>query len=231
MKIDKISNFDNIFDAINYFCTDEWKEIIRVNEVVAEYPPGVKIFEQNSEINFIQIVEKGRVKIISEINDGVRILRLASDGMIIGHRGLGEDSKYSVSAVTLESTKIKSIPLKIFVNVLKANSHFCFHMLMFFADELKRSEKLSKIISSTQVLNRVAKAIKMNIDAFGYENKKSKKLAFTISRKEISQIAATTYESVVRTLAELNDAKIIKIDGKQIHVVKEKKLLELIARQ
>lgn len=57
--------------------------------------------------------------------------------------------------------------------------------------------------------------------------KSQKKLAYTLSRNDIASMANTTYESVVRTIAESNKVKIIKIDGKSIHILNLKKLNSL----
>jgi CRP-like cAMP-binding protein len=62
---------------------------------------------------------------------------------------------------------------------------------------------------------------------FGLENENSTKLSYTLSRKDLASYVDTTYESVVRKLAELDKDKVIKIEGKAIHVLDKKKLKTL----
>lgn len=219
-------NVDKICDLIESFCTDEWRSIIDSNKTTLTYPKDVKIFETGQDANVVQIIETGKVKIISEFEGSERIIRLAGDGMIIGHRGFGGQTLYSVSAVSLTPVKLISIPRKIFDNVLKANSYFCYYLLMFFAEELKRSEKLFQIITSQPVKIRVSNSIKMCLEIFGKEES-SNKLNFSISRKDIASICATTYESVIRSLTDLQKDGLIKISGKEIEILNKDKLFNL----
>ena len=64
---------------------------------------------------------------------------------------------------------------------------------------------------------------------FGFDAKDKKRLAFTISRKEIAQVADTTYESVIRSLSELQELGMIELTGKQVRIVLKKELLALLA--
>ena len=52
-----------------------------------------------------------------------------------------------------------------------------------------------------------------NCPGCGFDAKDKKLLAFTISRKEIAQVADTTYESVIRSLAELQALELIELNG------------------
>ena len=79
------------------------------------------------------------------------------------------------------------------------------------------------------VTQRVVKALRMNMDAFGFDVTDKKRLALTISRKQIAQVADTTYESVIRSLAELQDSGMIELVGKQVRILKKKELLALLA--
>ena len=58
--------------------------------------------------------------------------------------------------------------------------------------------------------------------------KDKKKLAFTISRKDIASAANTTYESVIRTLADFQRQGIIDLVGKEIRIMKKRELERLM---
>ena len=131
--------------------------------------------------------------------------------------------KYSITATTLESTELLLIPINIFNQAVKANPDFGFHMMMFFAEELRESERLA---DQCPVKNLVARTLLSSIEAFGTE-KKSNKLNYTLSRKDIASMAGTTYESVVRSLAELQKDYAIKIDGKSIDIISQKILIDI----
>src|SRR5690606_37213619 len=75
---------------------------------------------------------------------------------------------------------------------------------------------------------KVARALIMNLEAFGYDKKNKNLLNSALSRIDFSKITGSTYESIVRTLRILNEEGIIKTDGKKIHILKELELRHMI---
>ena len=98
--------------------------------------------------------------------------------------------------------------------------------MMFFAEELRKSEAK---IKHYPVINQVARALYDNWRAFGFEEKKPNKLTYTLSRKDLASKAGTTYETVVRSLAEFKKLEIIETEGKSILIL-DRERLRAIAR-
>ncbi len=217
-------------ELIENHCTAEWRELMNERNVSRTFCKGDHIFTQGEKAEHIYMITTGRVKVIvGNIKGSERIVRLAGNGEVVGHRGIGEDPVYTATAIALSETRMESIPMPLFFSVLKANNLFCFHFLMFFARELKDLDQQMRDLLSTTVPQRVAKTLKMNMDVFGFDEKDRKKLAFTLSRKDIATTADTTYESVIRTLAEFQRTGIIELDGKQIHIIRKKGLSQVIS--
>ena len=97
-------------------------------------------------------------------------------------------------------------------------------MLEFLVHELQDSEDQQFILSIDNVRQRIAYCLVKLVRTFGYENKKSTKLAFTLSRKDIATLGNTTYESVIRTLSAFEKEKLIQCEGKHIIILDEAKL-------
>lgn len=146
------------------------------------------------------------------------ILRLAKDGFALGHRGIRKSRTFPVSAVALSPTTINILPVRVFEDMLRANALFCYHFTLFLAEEMARSELLRKNLVSMTVKSRVALALRINADVFGFEPKDKTLLAHTITRKEIAALANSTYESVVRTLGELQGEGIITLERKKVRI-------------
>jgi CRP/FNR family transcriptional regulator len=204
---------------IETYCTPEWRKLAWANTTVIELKVGDFVFKEGEKARNIYMVKHGRVKVYSNVSpDTESIVRFATDGQIIGHRGFGEDFTFSVSAVALSESTVWVLPLEVFESLLKANNLFCYYFLLFFTEELRRSERAAKRKLTSPVKDRVAQAIRMNMENFGFDSEDETLLAFTLTRKDISSIASTTYESVVRSLAELQKDGIIKIEGKQLRI-------------
>lgn len=215
-------------ELIDEYCTPEWRDLALQNTTKLKFKPGENIFKEGQNAENIFMVSHGHVKVYSNYTEDVEvILRFATDGQVIGHRGMGEDFTFSVTAIAMTTTTVKVLPMSIFQNLLKSNNEFCYYFLLFFTEELRRSERSRKNLLNMSVKQRVAKAIRMNAEAFGFNNDTPTLLSFTITRKDIASLANTTYESVIRSLSELQSDGTIKLEGKQIHILDKDKLCEL----
>jgi len=202
---------------IEKICSKEWQEFINLHKEIRHYEKNEYIFKAGDEAEGLFVINKGKVKITYLQYDGTRrLIRLATEGDILGHRGMGGNMKYPISALVLEKTEAVFIPIKTFNTVVKADSNFAFNMMMFFAEELRHSE--SKI-KHYPVKNLVARAVLDNFKAFGFSENSNDKLSYTLSRKDYASKAGTTYETVVRCLAQMNKDEIIQLDGKTIHIL------------
>ena len=99
--------------------------------------------------------------------------------------------------------------------------------MLFFTEELRRSERANKRKLNSTVKERVAQAIRMNMENFGFDADDESLLAFTITRKDMASIASTTYESVIRSLADLQKDGIIKIEGKKLRITDKEALCKV----
>ena len=212
-------------ELIELYCTPEWKELLRERNTQLTFHRGEHIFQDGQVADRMYMIQHGRVKVVaSYVKGGERIIRLASDGEVLGHRGIGNEPIYTATATALSETRVNVIPMQLFLSTLKANNLFCYHFLLFFAEELRLLDQHLRDLMNMDVTQRIAKVIKLDMDAFGFDEKDKKKLAFTISRKDIASAADTTYESVIRTLAEFQRQGIINLVGKEIRILKKREL-------
>lgn len=199
------------------YCSPEWQEFIDFHKTLLTYDKNSIIFNEGDQTKGLYIITKGKVKIITNEIDGKdRLIRLAADGDILGHRGFGGNWTYPISAITLEETTVTFLPLKTFNAVAKSNNEFLYQLMMFFAEELRSSEEK---IKQLPVRERVAKAIYNNYEAFGVDKKEPEKLSFTLSRKDLASKAGTSYESTIRVITNLCKEGIIHTKGKSINLI------------
>lgn len=216
-------------DLIDQYCSPEWKDLLRERNTQLTFVKGEHIFSDGQVADRMYMIQRGRVKVVASYVKGKeRIIRLASDGEVLGHRGIGNEPIYTATATALSETRVNVIPMQLFLNTLKANNLFCFHFLLFFAEELRVLDQHLRDLMNMDVAQRIAKTIKLTMDAFGFDAEDKKKLAFTLSRKDIASAADTTYESVIRTLADLQRQGIIELVGKEIRILKKRELERVI---
>jgi CRP/FNR family transcriptional regulator len=220
---------DRIDALIEAHCSPEWRKLIALRTTVRRFAAGEQIFKEKLPADQLYIMSTGKAKVHSSFTPGSsRILRFARDGQVLGHRGIGMDFTYTVSATALTVCSVEMIPMPLFLEVLKANASFGFHFMLFMAEELRRSEEQVKNLMNMTVLQRVAKALRATADCFGFDPDDKNLLAYTPSRQDLADYAGATYESTIRAISELQKKKLIKTVGREIRLLDVKKLEKLV---
>lgn len=201
------------------YCSKEWHPIIDNNIRLFNFKKNETIFSEGAPVSGIYIINSGKVKVFSKFGkDKIRILRLAGEGKILGHRGFST-TNYPVSAVALIPTTVSFISNEIFITLIKANPDFSIYLINFFAEQLRQSENRMKSLMLSDVKHKIAEILIILIDSFGFDAKETNMLSYCLSRKDFAAMAGITYETTVRTLAYFQRKKIIKIEGKSIRVI------------
>ena len=224
IKEQSVNEFEKFLSA---YCSEEWVFLLRNYLQVKSFKKDEHIFSQGDKVSGVYFINKGMVKVVSLFDEtNERILRLANEGYIVGHRGL-YSKYYPVSAIALCNTEMSFIPIDIFTKLIRTNPDFSLFMITFISEELRKADEQMKNMIHGEVIKRIAIIICMLIDAFGYDKKEKSRLNYTLSRKDIANIAGTTYESVIRNLTQLEIKKIIIMDGKNFIISKETELRKL----
>ena len=211
------------------YCSNEWLVIFDLNKQTISVNANEVIFKAGDPVKGIYLIEKGKVKVLSQMGEGNnRIIRLAGQDSILGHRGL-HFKRYHISAETLENCVFTFIPIDIFTKLLKANPDMSLYLIHFLSEELKEAEERMKYLSILDPKKRVAIVLLKLAEVFGYSKANPKLLAFTLKRSDIANMANTTYETVIRSLAFLEEEGMIALVGKQVAINNEKKLKQFSA--
>jgi len=206
-------------------CKSEWLKAIDVNRKLVHYNKGESIFHEGDNVNGMYFIFSGLVKVHKKWSDNKElILRFAKDGAIVGHRGLGGDTIYPVSATALVASDICFVDLDFFMATLKVNPDYLFDLMMFFATELKESEKRMRNIAHMNTKGRIGQSLlnlqdKFGTDADGFIN-------IEISRQDLASYTGTTYETLFKIMNELAEENAIHIDSKRTKLLDNAKLLE-----
>jgi len=206
-------------------CKPEWHKAIDMNRKLIHYNKGESIFLEGDTVNGMYFIFSGLVKVHKKWSDNKElILRFAKDGAIVGHRGLGGDTIYPVSATALAASDICFVDLDFFMATLKVNPDYLFDLMMFFAAELKDSEKRMRNIAHMNTKGRIGQSLitlqdKFGTDADGFIN-------IEISRQDLASYTGTTYETLFKIMNELAEENAIHIDSKRTKLLDNPKLLE-----
>ena len=188
-----------------------------------------RIFNEGDLVKGIYFIEDGKVKVLSGFNGkDEKIIRIASNDMILGHRGI-HYKHYHISSEALTDTTLTFLPINIFLKIIKANPNMAVYLLDFFIEELREAEDRMDSLLNFDPKKRIAIVLLKLVDCFGFADKKSKLLSFTLSRADIANMIGTTYETVIRILANFEKLNYIELVGKEIAIKDISKLKELAA--
>lgn len=209
-------------------CSADWLDTLSLAKYQFLQKKGQYVFIEGNPVFGIYFIKEGKVKVTaSGHRNREQIVRLAKDGHILGHRGLGGDF-YPVSAVSMEDTTLCFFENKILHEAFMANPEFTYELMMFYSKELRKAEIRMKHLTQMNVREKTADAILFIKEAFGI-NKDGHTLNVSISREEIAELAGTSVGQIIHNLSDFQKEKIIIKKGKKIQILDEKKLSSIVS--
>ena len=204
-------------------CLPEWLPAVQAQRKNLHFKKGEVIFQEEEEVTGIYFVNSGTVKVHKKWGtEKELIIRFAQKGDIFGHRGLGHEHHYPISATALEPVSVCYVDLEFFQTSLKVNQEFMYGLLLFFADELQDSERKMRNLAHMQVKGRVAQALLSLEEKFGRSPEGH--IGITLSRQDLASLVGATYETVFRIINELEQEELIGLDAKNITITDAVKL-------
>lgn len=198
----------------------EWKQLLDLSRKHYVLKKGEQFITEGELMNGVYFVRSGVVKVHKSWLDKELIVRFASNGAIVGHRGIysgnNERNIYPISATAIETSEVCFIDLPLFMSTLRINSEFTFDLMMFFAEELRQSEQRMRNLVHMTVKSRLALALFKLEDQFGVLE--DGRIAINLSKQDLASFVGTTYETLFRMIIELGKEHLIEVEGKNIMI-------------
>lgn len=173
---------------------------------------------EGAPIQGLYFVYKGKVKTVKTgINGREQIVRFTKAGDIVGFRGFGTSSRYLISAYALEDTILCNFSNEVMLDILHNIPEFTFDLMLFYAEELNKSENNIRKIAHMNVRERVVDTLLYIHRKFGQSNDF---IDVDLSRRDIADFAGTTEEQVIRVISSLKKEELITTVGKKIGLLK-----------
>jgi CRP-like cAMP-binding protein len=207
------------------YCISEWIPSIEQYKTTIKLKKGELLFREGDPVKGIYFLKKGKLKVYKFWEENKQmIIRFAKEGDVIGHRGLGNNTTYPVSATALEDVIVCFIERNFFLQSLQVNPAFTYNLMMFYSDELQDAEKRIRDLALMDVKGRIADAFIMLYNRFGVDDEGY--IDITLTRQDIASFAGTIYETFFKIASELVKQKVIRYSGKRIKILKISRLKE-----
>jgi len=195
----------------------EWKPALDSHRKNYSIKKGESIIREGDIVNGIYFVYSGKLKIHKKWGNKELIVRFATQGAIIGHRGLSNNIEtFPISATALEPSVVCFLELDFFLATLRVNHDFTYRLLLFFADELQESERKMRDLALKSVKTRLAGALLQLSQLFGLDENMC--INIDLSRNDLASFTGATYETVFRTMNELVQENLITLHEKKIQI-------------
>jgi CRP-like cAMP-binding protein/CheY-like chemotaxis protein len=185
-----------------------------------------QVFTERSFPNALYYISKGKVKTYKTNEEGREFITgLHSTGDFIGYIELLENCNYKESATTLEDTELCVINKQEFFTLLEQNREVSQKFIKLLSNNVLEQEERLLQLAYNSVRKRVAEALLLLYNR--YHEQETAEPAIQVSREDLSSIAGASKETVIRTLSDFKDEKLIEISGKSIKILNMNKLVKM----
>ena len=206
---------------------DHLKELAE-DRNVNKYKKREIIYSEGNHPNRLYYVLKGKVETYKTNDNGKELVtEIFSEGDFLGYVAMLEGTVYKDSATALEQTELAVIPREDFDNLVNNNKEVAQKFIRLLAKNISERETLLVNIAYNSLRRKVADALLMLYKKYHRSEEDSDTLIVT--RGSLASIAGTAKESLIRTLSDFRNEKLIDIkeDG-SIIILNLKKLEYLL---
>lgn len=192
-------------------------EILDKNKSVKVYKKGQYIFHVGSTPNGLYCINSGVVILESDGKGGTsHIHRVVAKGGVLGYRSLFANDDYATSALVNDEAVVCYIPKESVFELIRKDPELGFKFLNHIAKELRTAESRHKNLVDKEAPRRVAETL---------IHLKHKFPEIHWTRKEISEWADTTPETVMRCFADFKKRGFIDFIGRKVDITNYNALL------
>ena len=182
--------------------------------------------EGNHPINLFYI-QKGKVRIFKRNDDGKEFaVDLYNTGDFFGYVPMLEGTVYKDTAEAMEESEIALIPREDFEELMGSQIDVAAQFIRMLARNVTSKEQQLLGLAYNSLRKKVAEALLSLCRK--YNEHKVEPFAIDISRDNLATIAGTATESLIRTLGDFREEKLIEIREGSIVVLNEKKLANML---
>ncbi|MBI4425456.1 MAG: Crp/Fnr family transcriptional regulator [Elusimicrobia bacterium] len=186
---------------------------------IRKHGKGEAFFREGEPPHSVFLLRSGLVKAVKySPSDEPVIMQLIVPGMLFGMIAVLDAKSYPVSALCLHESEAYRIPTPDFQELLAKHPDFSREVFSQVGQHVRHSQAL-RSLSQEPVERRIMYILWVLSESIGRE--------LPVLREDIAEMAGTTQETAIRTLAALRRKKLISSRWKSITVLEASKLKAL----
>lgn len=179
------------------------------------YRKGDLIFREDDHPRFVFWIQTGRAQTFKVNEYGKELtLSLFGDQDFLGINDAFRNSPYQESSSALEDSNIVLIPKDAFMNWIREDNSIAQHFIQLLAIESGQKDNHLLELAYSSIRKRVAEALLRLYQH--YNNPEQSVFEINIKREDLAHVVGTTKETVIRTLSDFKEEKLIGTKGSKI---------------
>jgi DNA-binding response OmpR family regulator len=215
---------DDFFEEIK---NEDALEKLTDSKIINHYKKKQRVYSEGNHPHSLYYLSSGKIRTY-KINELGKELTtsLYNAGDFFGYNALLENSVYKETAETLEEAEINVISREDFEILINNNKKVAQKFIKLLAHDVSEKEEQLLSLAYNSLRKRVADAI-LNLSR-KFKKKDASDFIIHISREDLAHIAGTTTESLIRTLSDFKNEKLIEAEAGYVKVLNEKKLTDML---
>ncbi len=203
------------------YLSEEDVKLLNKTKVSTVYKKGQAIFHEGMVPTGLYCLSQGKIKISRIGVDGKeQIVRIVTEGSLLGVRALLSGRKYTASAITLVDSTGCYISKQVFLQYVKKYPEISNCMIVMLSTLLEEAEGKMTSMAQKPVRERLAESLLILNNVFTTDPVKvesdDEQVPITLSREDLANIVGTATETVIRLISEFREEKLIAVKGRNI---------------
>ncbi|MEO8149479.1 MAG: response regulator [Bacteroidia bacterium] len=193
---------------------------------INQFKKKQNIYMEGNNPTGMYYINKGKVKVYKIHDYGKEfIVSLLKDGDFFGYTALLEGKVYEETAQALAESEIVFVPKEDFFALIYNNREVAKKFLHILTHNISEHQDQLLKLAYGSVRKRVAEALLMLQKR--YQDEGQQTFSIAISREDLANIVGTATESLIRTLSDFKEEKLIDIKEGKIYLVNETKMRDM----
>jgi len=185
------------------------------------------VYSEGNRPQSLFYVQKGKIKTYKTNDFGKGLaVGLYTTGDFFGYVALLEGTNYHETAVAMEESEVAIIPIEDFELLINNNQAVSKKFIQLLAKNISEMEEQLLGMAYNSLRKKVATALVTLYNK--YNTNEDADFPIDISRDSLASVAGTATESLIRTLSDFKNEKLIKINESVITIVNKRKLENLL---
>jgi CRP-like cAMP-binding protein/CheY-like chemotaxis protein len=219
-------NFNGLLSLMSAATNKDIQLLIKKGHHVHQYKKKQNIYTEGRHPTYLYYILKGKIRTYKRNEEGKElVIGLYNEDDFLGYTALLEQRDYKENAEVLEDAELVIIPRKDFEILLFNNSGIMHKFIQLLSKNVTEMEEQLLGIAYNSLRKKVATALLSLYKK--YNPSCDKNYSIDMSRDSLAALTGVAKESLIRTLGDFRNEKLIAIKDVQIVITDKKKLEDM----